>query len=154
MDDDKFPKFISPFSVLNTKSLRSLTLTFNKFTASAADLLIKFFRDCTLSEYRRTNNIRALRLEYNDREREAVLQVMSGILKDNPFLEEFELVSTNGYTFLNVNNFIENFEDYYIGKNLKKLTLRESFKFNEKSKFLEEGTENLEELTINKSVLN
>lgn len=79
---------------------------------------------------------------------------MSGILKDNPNLEEFELISLDSYTFLNVNNFIENFEDYYIGKNMRKLTLKEAFKFHEKTKFLEEGTENLEELTINKCILN
>jgi len=55
---------------------------------------------------------------------------------------------------LNVNNLIENFEDYFIGPSLKKLTLKDSFKFTEKTRFLEEGTFNLEELTINKTILN
>ena len=60
----------------------------------------------------------------------------------------------NGYTFLNVNIFIENFEDYFIGKNLRKLTLRESFKFTDKTRFLDEATGSIEELTINKTILN
>ena len=49
----------------------------------------------------------------------------------------------NSYNLLNVNNFIENFEDYFIGPSLRKLTLRESFKFTDQTKFLEEGTKNL-----------
>ena len=79
---------------------------------------------------------------------------MGGILKNNPYIETFELVLTNGYNFLNVNNFIEGFEDYTVGPKLRKLTLRESFKFNEKTKFFEEGTKNVEELTITKTILN
>ena len=79
---------------------------------------------------------------------------MGGVLKENPYLESFELVLMNSYSFLNINNFIENFEDYYIGLKLKKLTLRESFKFTDKTKFLEEGTKNLQELNINKTILN
>lgn len=78
---------------------------------------------------------------------------MTGVLKDNPYLESFELVLLNSYNFLNVNNFIENFEDYNIGMNLRKLTLRDSFKFGEKTRFLDEGTKNLEELTITKTII-
>ena len=69
---------------------------------------------------------------------------MTGILKENPIMEEFELIALSGYVFLNVNNLIENFEDYFIGPTLKKLTLKESFKFTEKTRFLEEVTSNLE----------
>lgn len=83
-----------------------------------------------------------------------MLQIMSGVMKGNPYLESFELVLLNGYNFLNVNNFIEGFEDYTIGNRLRKLTLRESFKFCDKTRFLEEGTRNLEELTVTKTILN
>lgn len=106
-----------------------------------AEILTKYFRDST--EYRKNISIKCLRLEYVQREREAILALMGGVLKDNPFLEEFELVALDGYTFLNINNFIENFEEWFIGKSLKKLTLREAFKFTEKTKFLEEGTKNV-----------
>jgi hypothetical protein len=54
---------------------------------------------------------------------------------------------------LNVNNFIENFEDFRIGKNLKKLSMLDSFKYTEETKFLDEGTSNIEYLNINKSIL-
>ncbi len=79
---------------------------------------------------------------------------MGGVLKENPYLQSFEIVLLNGYNFLNVNNFIENFEDYYIGSRMRKLKLRDSFRFNEKTRFLDEGTKNLEELTITKTILN
>lgn len=79
---------------------------------------------------------------------------MGGIFKDNPYLKVFEVVLLNSYNFLNVNNFIESFEDYSIGHKMKKLTLRDSFLFSEKTRFLDEGTRNLEELTITKTILN
>lgn len=123
-------------------------------TTLVSDLLVRFFREPSCSEYRKDINIKSLRLEYNDREREAMLSLLSGVLKDNPSLQEFELVATNSYIFLNVNNFVENFEDYYIGPALKKLTLRDAFRFTDKTRFLEEGSANLEELTINKTILN
>lgn len=78
---------------------------------------------------------------------------MGGILRDNPFLEAFEVVLMNSYSFLNVNNFVENFEDYFVGPRLRKLTLRDSFRFNEKTRFLDDGTKNIEELTITKTIL-
>ena len=66
-------------------------------------------------EYRQDINITMLRLEYEERPRDSILAIMSGILKENPYLESFELVLMNSYNFLNVNNFIESFEDYSIG---------------------------------------
>lgn len=40
---------------------------------------------------------------------------MSGVLHENPYLQEFELISTSVYSFLNVNNYLENFEDFVVG---------------------------------------
>ncbi|CDW75705.1 UNKNOWN [Stylonychia lemnae] len=153
-DEEKFPKFITQQSVLYSQTLTSLTLRFNKLSAITSELIVRFFRDNMTMDFRQNINIRQLRIEYNDREREAILSLMTGVLKDNPYLQEFELVSLNGYTFLNVNNLIENFEDYFVGPNLRKLILRESFRFTDKTRFLEEGTNNIEELVINKTILN
>lgn len=46
---------------------------------------------------------------------------MSGVLHENPYLEEFELIATSAFCFLNVNNYIENFEDFTLGEKLKVL---------------------------------
>jgi hypothetical protein len=40
---------------------------------------------------------------------------MSGILHENPFMRSFELISTSSFSFLNVNNYLENFEDFVVG---------------------------------------
>lgn len=61
---------------------------------------------------------------------------MSGILNENPYIEEFSLWARDGYVFLNVNNFIDKFEDYNIGQSLKTLELIDSFRFTELTKFL------------------
>ena len=142
--------------MLSTTTLRDVTLKFSVLSINAADLLVRFFRESTTHqmEYRSDINVTRLRLEYQERPRDAILAIMSGILKENPFIESFELVLTNSYNFLNVNNFIENFEEYQIGPNMRKLTLRDSFKFTEKTRFLDEGTKGIEELTINKTILN
>lgn len=56
---------------------------------SVAEVLIRFFRDAKTMKYRRGCNIKCLSFEYADREREAILSLMSGVLHDNPYLEEF-----------------------------------------------------------------
>lgn len=66
-------------------------------------------------DYRKNINITHFRLEYHERQREAILSIMGGILKENPTIESFELVVLNSYNFLNVNLYLENFEDYFIG---------------------------------------
>jgi hypothetical protein len=63
-------------------------------------------------------------------------------------------VSTSAYSFINVNNYLENFEDVVLGSNLKKLTLRDSLRYTERTRFAEEGTVSLEEMVINKTILN
>jgi len=105
-------------------------------------------------KYRANCNIKHLCFEYADREREAVLSLMSGILHENPYLSGFELISTSAFSFLNVNNYLENFEDFVIGNQLLTLSLRDSMIYTEKTKFLDDGTNNLSSLTINKTVLN
>jgi hypothetical protein len=80
-----------------------------------AEVLIKFFREPTSMKYRPDCNIKKIYLEYADREREAVLSLLSGVLHENPFIEEFGLEATTAYSYLNVNNYIENFEDFTIG---------------------------------------
>ena len=40
---------------------------------------------------------------------------MSGILHENPFLEEFGLHAKSAFSYLNVNNYLENFEDFTLG---------------------------------------
>jgi hypothetical protein len=120
-----------------------------------AEVMIRFFRETHGNmDFKRGINLRKLRFEYEDREREAVLSLLSGVLHQNPYLEEFELVSTSAYTFLNVNNYIENFEDVVLGRRLRKLTLRDSLKYTERTRFVEEGTSTLEEMIINKTILN
>ena len=63
-------------------------------------------------------------------------------------------MSTSAYSFINVNNYLENFEDVVLGSNLKKLTLRYSLRYTERTRFAEEGTVSLEEMVINKTILN
>jgi len=79
---------------------------------------------------------------------------MSGVLHENPYLEEFELIATSAFCFLNVNNYIENFEDFTLGEKLRVLQIKDSMIYTERTKFLEEGTGNLQELTVNKTILN
>jgi len=105
-------------------------------------------------DFKRGVNIRKLRFEYEDRERECVLSLLSGVLHQNPYLEEFELISTSAYSLINVNMYIENFEDVVLGRSLRKLTLRDSLKYTERTRFAEEGTSALEEMVINKTILN
>ena len=121
---------------------------------SVAEVLIRFFRDAKTMKYRRCCNIKSLSFEYADREREAILSLMSGVLHDNPYLEEFHLIATSPFCFLNVNNYIENFEDFILGESLRKLTIRDSMIYTERTKFLEEGTKNLQHLVLNKTILN
>ena len=112
-DQDKFPKFLNQESVLCTPSLREVCFCFVKLTTDVAEVLIHYFRETGGSmDYKRNVNIKALRFEYEDREREAILSLMSGVLHQNPYLEAFELESTSAYAFINVNNFLENFEDF------------------------------------------
>lgn len=63
-------------------------------------------------------------------------------------------MSTSAYSFINVNNYLENFEDVVLRSNLKKLTLRDSLRYTERTRFAEEGTVSLEEMVINKTILN
>ena len=79
---------------------------------------------------------------------------MAGVLDNNPTLQSFELVTVSAYTFLNVNNYLENFEDINVGPSLKKLVLRDALKYSERSNFLSLGTLNIRELHINKTILN
>ena len=79
---------------------------------------------------------------------------MSGILHENPYLEEFEMIASSPYSFLNVNSYLENFEDFTIGESLTKLTLRDSMIYTERTKFLEGGTGNITHLDMSKTVLN
>lgn len=79
---------------------------------------------------------------------------MSGILHENPYLEEFEMVATSNYSFLNVNNYLENFEDFSLGERLTKLTLRDSMIYTDRTKFLENGTSNIKYLEMSKTILN
>lgn len=78
---------------------------------------------------------------------------MSGILHENPYITEFELSTLSNVAFLNVNHYLENFEDCVVGPNLKKLVLKEALIYTEKTKFLEDGTNCLEHLCVNKTVL-
>lgn len=80
--------------------------------------------------------------------------MMSGLLDKNPTLESFELVTVSAYTFLNVNNYLENFEDIELGPNMQKLVLRDAMKYGERSNFLSKGTQNLQILHVNKTILN
>jgi len=53
-----------------------------------------------------------------------------------------------------VGNFIEEFEDFTIGDSMKTLIMRDSFKYTNKTRFLEEGTNALSYIEINKTILN
>lgn len=53
---------------------------------AVAEVLIRFFRDSKTMKYNANCNIKQIRFEYADREREAVLSLMSGILHENPYL--------------------------------------------------------------------
>ena len=116
--------------------------------------MLRYFRDGVDFVGFRDVNVRKLRFEYEEREREAILSLLSGVLHKNPYLEEFEMVATNSEVFVNVNCYMENFEDFEIGEKLQKLTLIDSMLYNDRSKFLEQGTSNLFSLCINKSILN
>lgn len=155
-DEDKFPKFLSPQSVMYTPTLNEVCFKFSKMSTAVAEVLIRYYRESEGNlEYKLVGvPVRKLRFEYEDREREAVLSLLSGVLHNNPILEQFELISTSAYIYLNVNNFLENFEDFQVGPALKKLTLRDSMKYTDRTKFLDEGTHNVEELCLNKSILN
>ena len=85
-DDERFTRYISPQNVLNTPSLKDLTLRFTTFSVGAADLLVRFFRDPNSMQLRHNINIRQLRLEYQDRHRDAILSIMGGVLKENAFI--------------------------------------------------------------------
>ena len=78
---------------------------------------------------------------------------MAGVLDNNPVLESFELETVSAYTFLNVNNFLENFEDFKLGPRMRKLILRDALRYTERTNFLSESTSNLEVLHINKTIL-
>ena len=58
-------------------------------------------------------------------------------------MEEFSIKSLSTKTFLDVNNFVENFEDFNVGPNLRKLEMHDSFKYSDQTKFLENGTQNV-----------
>ena len=79
---------------------------------------------------------------------------MSGLLHENPYLEAFELRTISAQTYLNVNNFLENFEDITIGQSLRRLVLRDAMKYSDRSKFLTKGTGSLEVLDINRTIVN
>lgn len=53
-----------------------------------------------------------------------------------------------------MNNFVENFEDFQVGENLVKLKMLDSFKYSDQTRFMEEGTRNIQSLEINKTILN
>ena len=119
-----------------------------------AEVLLRYFRDGADFRAFKRVNITKLRFEYREREREAILSLLSGVLHKNDWLEEFAMVATDSEVFVNVNCYMENFEDFEVGQRLKKLTLVDSLLYNERSKFLEHGTGNLSHLCINKSILN
>ena len=80
-DTDKFPKFINSESVLCTPSLHSVCFRFIKMTTDVAEVLIRYFRETGGNmDYIRNINIKSIRFEYEDREREAILSLMSGVL--------------------------------------------------------------------------
>jgi hypothetical protein len=140
-EEDKFPKTLSATSVLHTPTLSEVCFRFIKMTTSVAEVMIRYFRQTTGNmEFKRGVNLRRLRFEYEDRERECILSLLSGVLHQNPYLEAFELISTSAYSFINVNNYLENFEDVVLGRSLKKLTLRDSLRYTERTRFAEEGT--------------
>ena len=86
-------------------------------TIDVADTLTQFFRRADLS-FRDDMTIRSIRLDYLNRDKTALSQLMSGLLHENPYLEAFELRTISAQTYLNVNNFLENFEDITIGQSL------------------------------------
>ena len=50
-------------------------------TTDVAEVLIRYFRETGGNmEYKHNINIRRLRFEYEDREREAILSMMSGVV--------------------------------------------------------------------------
>ena len=117
-----------------------------------SEVLVRHFRDPKTFQFRRLP-LAKFRVKYDTREREAVLTVLQGILHNNPYLEEFEIEAVKSETFLNVNLFVENFEDFRVGKKLRKLKLLDSFKYTESTQFLEGGTEGIEHLSISKTIL-
>lgn len=154
-DADKFPKQIGPDSVLSTPTLHSICFKFLKLTMAVAECMTHFFR-CKddIEVYKPDFHIKHIRFEYEHREREALSQLMSVVLDRNPTLESFELVTVSAYTFLNVNNYLEHFEDVQVGPALRKLILRDAMKYTDKSNFLSQNTSRLEVLHVNKTILN
>jgi hypothetical protein len=104
-DEERFTRYIGPMSILNSDTLREVTLKFHVLSMNSADLLVRFFRDQSTNgmEYRRNINITHFRLEYYERNREAILSIMGGIMKENPIIESFEMILLNSYNFLNIN---------------------------------------------------
>ena len=78
--------------------MRELKLTFSKLSAVVSEALVKFFRDPKTFKYKDLP-IKIVTIEYEDREREAILTVLQGILHENPYLEEFHVRTTNSETF-------------------------------------------------------
>lgn len=98
LDEERFSRYLSQQNVLFAPRLKALTLQFSHFSVISAELLVRYFRDApgTSMEFRSDLTIKSLRLEYQERQRDAVLQIMSGVMKANPYLESFELVVLNG----------------------------------------------------------
>jgi len=153
LESDSFPKQLHPNSILNTSSLKTLTLQFKFLSSNVSDVLLSLFRDPRTQDWKERRTVTSFSMEYDDREREALLILLRGVMHENKGLREFALISSTSYSLLNVNNFVENTETYKVGPTLRKLTLRDGFKYSERTKFMEHGTINLKELTINKSII-
>ena len=80
-----------------------------------AEVLLRYFRDGADFRAFKRVNITKLRFEYREREREAILSLLSGVLHKNDWLEEFAMVATDSEVFVNVNCYMENFEDFEVG---------------------------------------
>ena len=117
--------------------------------------MTQFFRQAdNIENYKENFHVTKVRFEYQSRDREAIQQLMSGVLHANPNLETFEMVAVSAYVFMNCNDFLQNIEDIELGPAMKKLVLRDAMKYSERSNFLTKGTQNLEVLHINKTILN
>ena len=98
-------------------------------------------------------SIRGFHLHYHERDRDCLNVLMRGIFHDNPFLYELSLVSKSHINLINVNKFVESTETYKLSPLLKNFELRDGIKYSERTKFLENGTLNLERLSLNKTIL-
>ena len=76
LDEDRFPRLISSFSILNTPGLINLNLQFSRLSAVVSESLVKHFRDPKTFEYRPNLGLRYFTIEYQDRDREAVLTIL------------------------------------------------------------------------------